>query len=440
MKHDSQDDTSTRIGHVFTKVEMEAIWKDLDEMVTPSWLGSVPKELGQSHGKLKADQFRVLATTYLPVSLVRLWGQDEKDDSPRATRRRALLELTMTLFSAVSIATARTMSRERAGQYLRHIQSYIDGLKRLFPKYEFLPNHHIALHIYDCLLRFGPAHSWWTYPYERIIGMLQRIPTSGKSDEMEETMARGYSRSTNLRAVFTSPGCPEVIKHTVPFFNKLVNVQTRGTLTTDTLSFQTSDCDIEMWDAELQEGDSALERDAAQFDINQLLDIGWITKTPQPLRDSDLQQALKIYLGTSDLEVLEYRPITNLSINNLNYSTFEKHRGNSSIMISSTFSPIAARIFHIFQIRDSKNEIHTLLAVRRHMEFRSEDPFQSYPALQMKLWLPGLMGWLDIVHPNVVLHHFASLPMTVNLTKVVAIISLSRRVSFLFQLFRIQTN
>ena len=159
MKHDSQDNTSMCIGHVFMKVEIEAIWKDLDEMVTPSWLGSVPKALGQSHGKLKADQYRVLATTYLPVSLVRLWGQDEKDDSPWATRCRALLELTMNLFSVVSIATAHTMSHERVGQYLQHIQSYIDGLKRLFLKYEFLPNHHMALHIYDCLLHFGPAHS-----------------------------------------------------------------------------------------------------------------------------------------------------------------------------------------------------------------------------------------------------------------------------------------
>ena len=261
--------------------------------------------------------------------------------------------------------------------------------------------------------------------------MLQCIPTSGKSDEMEETMVRGYSRSTNLCAIFTSPGCPKVIKHAIPFFNKLVNVQTCGTLTMDTLSFQTSDGNIEMWDTELEEGNSALEQDTTELEINKPLDIGWITKTPQPLQDSDLQQALKIYLGTSDLEVLEYRPFTNLSINNLNYSTFKKHHSNSSIMISSPFSLIAACIFHIFQIHNSKNEIHTLLAICRHMEFRSEDPFQSYPALQMKFWLPGLMGQLDVVHPNVVLHHFASLLMTMNLTKVVAIISLSR-VSFLF--------
>jgi hypothetical protein len=416
---------------------MEAIWKDLDDMMTPSWLASVPKELGQaSHGKLKADQYRVLATTYLPVSLVRLWGLDERDDSPRGERRRALLKLTMNLFSAVSIATARSTSRERAGQYLFQIQSYINGLKTLFPKYEFRPNHHMALHIYDCLLRFGPAHSWWTYPFERVIGMLQRIPTSGKFGEMEETMARGFSRSSNLRAIFTSYKCPEVIQHTAPFFNKLVNVQTRGTLVTDILSFATGDDDIEMGDAEVEDGGMELEPGDTEFDISKLLDnpdTEWIAKNFHPLRDAVLQQALRTYFGPFGPKVDAYRPLQNLSINNLNYSTFEKHRGNSNIMISSPMFPfpVAARIFHIFQIRDSKNKLHTLLAVRRHLEFQSEDPFQNYPALRMRLWLPGLIGLLEVIDPKDVLYHFASLPMAINRTKVVATISLSRVSPFL---------
>jgi len=413
---------------------MEAIWKDLDDMMTPSWLASVPIELGQaSHGKLKADQYRVLATTYLPVSLVRLWGLDE-DNSPRSKRRRALLELTMSLFSAVSIATARTTSRERAGQYLVYIQSYINELKTLFPEYEFRPNHHMALHIYDSLIRFGPAHSWWTFPFERVISILQRIPTSGKFGEMEETMAHGYSRSSNLRAIFTSE-CPEVIKHAAPFFNKLINVQTRGTLVTDMLSFHTSDGDVEMADAEVEEGGAESEQGDAEFGISKpdTQDTEWIAKTSHPLRDAGLQQALKTYFGPFGPKLEEYRPLQNLSINNLNYSTFEKHRGNSNIMISSPIStpPIAARIFHIFQIRDSENQIHTLLAVRRHLEFQSEDPFQSYPDLRMKLWLPGLRGVLEVIDPKAVLYHFACLPMAINRTKVVATISLSRVSSFL---------
>lgn len=178
-----------------------------------------------------------------------------------------------------------------------------------------------------------------------------------------------------------------------------------------------------MWDAELDEVVPALEQDVPEFEMHK--DIGWITRTSQPLQNPDLRQALETYLGASGPKVAEYRPLKILSIKKLNYSTFEKHRGNSNVMISSP-CPVPARIFHIFQVQDSRKVIHTLLAVRRYMEFGSQDPFQKYPALQMKLWLAGSMEQLEVVHPNSVLHHFASLQMTINFTKVVATISLSR--------------
>ena len=60
------------------------------------------------------------------------------------------------------------------------MKSYMEGIKKLFPQYRFRPNHHMALHLHEYLCRFGPVHSWWTFPFERIIGMLQRIPTNFK--------------------------------------------------------------------------------------------------------------------------------------------------------------------------------------------------------------------------------------------------------------------
>jgi len=34
--------------------------------------------------------------------------------------------------------------------------------------------------LYEYLRRFGPVHGWWTFPFERLIGMLERIPTNFK--------------------------------------------------------------------------------------------------------------------------------------------------------------------------------------------------------------------------------------------------------------------
>ena len=67
-----------------------------------------------------------------------------------------------------------------ATAYLIHMKAYMEGIKKLFPHYRFHANHHMALHLYDSLCRFGPVHGWWTFPFERLIGMLERIPTNFK--------------------------------------------------------------------------------------------------------------------------------------------------------------------------------------------------------------------------------------------------------------------
>jgi hypothetical protein len=175
--------TQTRCGHVLTKEEMAAICTDITNLIRPSWLTSVPRELGSaSHGKLKADQWRALGTTFLPASLIRLWSH-ENPKNPRSVRCRKICDVTMSLLSAVSIACSRTTSTKHAEYYLQHMQSYLEGLKEIFPDYKFRPNHHMVLHLYEYIRFYGPVHSWWTFPFERVIGILQRISTNYKSGE-----------------------------------------------------------------------------------------------------------------------------------------------------------------------------------------------------------------------------------------------------------------
>jgi hypothetical protein len=174
-------DTSTQHGQVPTAKEMELIRSDIHALLTPTWMTSVPSNLGDAaHGKLKADQWHVLGTVYLPLSLIRLWGL-ANDGSPRSRRCQGILNLTMSLLSAVTIALSHSMSLALANSYLQHMQAYFTGLKTLFPEYGFHPNHHLALHLHQYLLLFGPVHAWWTFPFERMIGMLQCIPSVWKS-------------------------------------------------------------------------------------------------------------------------------------------------------------------------------------------------------------------------------------------------------------------
>jgi Domain of unknown function (DUF4218) len=159
---------------------MEQIHADIASTITPSWLASVPSNLGSaSHGKLKADQWRVLASVYLPISLIRLWWSVELGNA-RSESCQKILDVTISLLSAVSIATSRVTSPRHADLYLQHMQAYLTGLKELFPDFKFVPNQHMALHLRDYILLYGPVHSWWAFPFERMIGILQRISTNYK--------------------------------------------------------------------------------------------------------------------------------------------------------------------------------------------------------------------------------------------------------------------
>ena len=100
---------------------MEALRTDIRDFVTPSWLTSIPLNLGEpSHGKIKADQWQTLGTVYLPVSLVRIWAPNKDDPQPAAGRQR-LLSLTLSLISAINIASLRTTSCDKANLYTKYI-------------------------------------------------------------------------------------------------------------------------------------------------------------------------------------------------------------------------------------------------------------------------------------------------------------------------------
>lgn len=71
-------------------------------MCTPLWLASIPYDLREAcHGKLKADQWHVLGTVYLPISLMRLWEEPDADNNSEALMCMKMLKATIALISAI---------------------------------------------------------------------------------------------------------------------------------------------------------------------------------------------------------------------------------------------------------------------------------------------------------------------------------------------------
>ncbi|PIL27307.1 hypothetical protein GSI_10454 [Ganoderma sinense ZZ0214-1] len=141
-KKSDQPDTTIISADVF-----ETFHSVIRDTITPSWVSSVPHNFGSAAaGTPKADEWRTVFTIHLPLCLISLFGYPSADNP-------------------------------QLDQVLDHT---LQLLPSLYPGLDCESIHHMAFHIYDFLELFGPVHSWWAFPFERLIGQLQRLPTNHK--------------------------------------------------------------------------------------------------------------------------------------------------------------------------------------------------------------------------------------------------------------------
>jgi len=115
-------------------------------------------------------------TVLLPISQVRLLS------SQKDLLSQAIIRNKMDLSHAIIIASKHTTSPQWAAEYNKYMKRYHKTLKALFPNFDSVskPNFHLALHLSALLLRFGPAHGWWCYSFEHLIGLLTGLGTNNK--------------------------------------------------------------------------------------------------------------------------------------------------------------------------------------------------------------------------------------------------------------------
>jgi hypothetical protein len=202
---------------------MEAIWADMKHTELPSWVTDVPHNWGTATcGKLSANNWRVIYTVHLPITLIRLWGVD---DAPEDRKRK--LENFMDLVRAVQIANLRSISKNDIEQYESFV--YRDWVQNLIQacEGETHTSHGLALRQHP--LRFWTcAHPWsrilrtiYTFHATResqhearfvaIMSTFAQGTYSCQSGELELTFMHSSAREAKLQALLFDHG--EVREH-----------------------------------------------------------------------------------------------------------------------------------------------------------------------------------------------------------------------------------
>ncbi|CDO77460.1 hypothetical protein BN946_scf184881.g3 [Trametes cinnabarina] len=256
--HLAQEGNDISKFRVIDRETLQRIREDIASMVLPSWMERPPRNFGSpTHGKLKADQWRTACTVSLVITLCRLWGSSEASE-----RQRLLLDNFIHLVSAVDLATRRRTDPNRIARFDAHMVQYLSTLRSLF-NHNFVPNHHLSLHLYECLLLFGPVHAWWAFPFERYNGILQRLNVNNKTRDMPLTFMSYFYIGANVRSLMTTtdwPDTPEYKSMMSTFENAFVTVS-KGTPMTNFIPFSAADNDGEELPAYDERKATALPRD-----------------------------------------------------------------------------------------------------------------------------------------------------------------------------------
>ncbi|KAG1895988.1 uncharacterized protein F5891DRAFT_959320 [Suillus fuscotomentosus] len=189
---EAKNDQNSVSAELLTDKEINSIQAELRGIQRPSWHRGPPKNLGDAeHGKLKAEQWRSAIEFDLPVTL--------------------LAHSTMLLSMAIRWGTSHVTSTHHAQQYVKYMKAYLECIQDAVPGHSFRPNHHACLHLHEFLLRYGPMHGWWMFPFERVIGGLQKTNMNYKIGELEKTMLETFCAAAKVKAIIQDPGAPNVI-------------------------------------------------------------------------------------------------------------------------------------------------------------------------------------------------------------------------------------
>ncbi|MBW0588739.1 hypothetical protein O181_128454 [Austropuccinia psidii MF-1] len=192
QEHDSGDDCEMQDGN--TSDQAGISWQKANKMMSalsnfkvPFGVTHIPQWLGQAkEGKIKESEWQSLFSIYLPLKAIDiLLGDIDKllENSNETGKTCILINNFSALVACTHILEAQSITNDLSLQFGEEYWNYCETSRTLFPGYTINPNHHYALHIEKQLKWWGPLNGVLEFAGERLNGILQQIPASGKVGE-----------------------------------------------------------------------------------------------------------------------------------------------------------------------------------------------------------------------------------------------------------------
>ena len=164
----------TNNNNLMSDKERETLARRLSVLRVPYDLGRLPKTMLEkmSARGLKAQQWKNFIVTYARVCLWNIVPYQ-------------LYGIVKCLAEVIEIMLKDPITRQEVDEISSLLHKHHALYAKYFGKFEVSVNYHMALHIPEVIRNWGHPTSWWCFPYERHIGILGEVNTSGKTVEEE---------------------------------------------------------------------------------------------------------------------------------------------------------------------------------------------------------------------------------------------------------------
>ena len=158
--------------NLLTKEDLSKIEETISSFNVLNYLGRLPINIASNYGVYTAAQWQSWITLYSQVAL--------KDILPRDHYQCWLL-----FARACSILSRRVIKQSDVITADLLLLNFCKKFELLYGKESCTPNLHLHLHLKECLLDYGPSHTFWCFSFERYNSTLGSFHTNRKRAETQ---------------------------------------------------------------------------------------------------------------------------------------------------------------------------------------------------------------------------------------------------------------
>lgn len=186
-----------------TVSQLDTIQSRVNSFTVPSGIGRIPMKISSGFSQFTADQWKNWVLYFSVVAM-----RDIITDEVQQCWKHFVL-------ACRTLCTKQiTVEKAKLGDAL--LLQFCRRTERLFGKDHITPNMHLHCHLLECILDYGPLHSFWCFAFERYNGILGSMPNNNRC--IESQLMKRFLRETQSLA--TSIPEDEFSEQLTPLFPK----------------------------------------------------------------------------------------------------------------------------------------------------------------------------------------------------------------------------